>query len=225
MEAQLLTKDMSSRILSKILDRPDAYLIIDAVKAALDKESEIRRKFYNDITEQDKAEFINGEVIMHSPVMMRHNHVTGLLLNLLNVYVAKEQLGFVGIEKLMISLTRNDYEPDICFFRQEKASQFKRDQLLFPPPDLVIEILSNSTQTRDRGVKFKDYQAHGIEEYWIIDPKDETLEQYHLFGEEYQLVLKSAMGDVKSFAVEGFKIPIIALFDNTENLKALQNLL
>ncbi|WP_310587721.1 Uma2 family endonuclease [Dyadobacter fanqingshengii] len=224
METQLLTKDMSSRILSEILDRPDAYLIVEAVKAALDKEKEIRQKFYNDITEDDKAEFINGEMVMHSPVMMRHNQVGGLLFTLLNFYVVREQLGYVGYEKLMISLTRNDYEPDICFFRQEKAVQFKQDQLLFPAPDLIVEILSNSTQAYDRGVKFKDYQAHKIEEYWIIDPKDQTLEQYHLFGEEYQLILKSTVGDVKSFAVEGFQIPIPAIFDAAENLKAFQSL-
>ena len=219
-----MTKDMSSRIYSKILDRPDAYLIVDAVKTALDREKEIRLKFYDDITEEDKAEFINGEIIMHSPVMMRHNHVMGLLLRLLSIHVSKRQLGFVGFEKLMISLTRNDYEPDICFFRQEKSAQFTRDQMLFPAPDFIVEVLSTSTQARDRGVKFKDYQAHGIEEYWIIDPKDEILEQYHLFGEEYQLVLKSKVGDVKSFVIEGFQIPIISLFDDPENLKALQNL-
>lgn len=89
---------------------------------------------------------------------------------------------------------------------------------------LVIEILSPSAKSRDRGVKFKDYQAHGIDEYWIIDPTDDTLEQYHLFGEEYELILKSAVGDVKSFAVEGFQIPIRAIFDETENLKAIQSL-
>ncbi len=224
METQLLTKDMGRRIFSKILDRPDAYLIVQAVQAALDKEKEIRSKFYDDITEDDKAEFINGEVVMHSPVMLRHNLATGLLLNLLNIYVAREQLGFVGFEKLMISLTRNDYEPDICFFRQEKSTQFTDEQMLFPAPDLIIEILSSSTEVRDRGVKFKDYQAHKIEEYWIVDPKDKTIEQYHLFGEEHQLILKSAVGNVKSFVVEGFQIPIAAIFDVSENLKALQNI-
>ena len=101
---------------------------------------------------------------------------------------------------------------------------FPVTRCFFPAPDLVVEILSPSTKARDRGIKFKDYQAHGINEYWIIDPKDETLEQYHLFGEEYQLILKSAVGDVKSFAVEGFQIPIRAIFDDAENLKAIQNL-
>lgn len=56
---------MSSRIFSEIMNQPDAYLIIDEVKKALDKERERRLKFYNDITEQEKVEFINGEIIMH----------------------------------------------------------------------------------------------------------------------------------------------------------------
>ena len=215
---------MSSRIFSEIMNQPDAYLIIDEVKKALDKERERRLKFYNDITEQEKVEFINGEIITHSSAKKRHTNAAGLLYTLLSIYVRKNDLGFVGIEKVMISLTRNDYEPDVCFFRKEKAAKFSDDEMLYPAPDLVAEVLSPSTQGRDRGVKFKDYQAHGIAEYWIVDAENQTLEQYHLFGEEYQLILKSAVGDVKSFAVEGFQIPIRAIFDDAENLKAIQNL-
>lgn len=224
METQLLTKEMSNRIVSEIMNVPDAYLVLDAVQKALDEERKRRLKFYNDITEQEKVEFINGETITHSPAKHQHTEIGGFLYTILSLYVRKKQLGFVGYEKVMISLTRNDYEPDICFFRKEKSIEFAKDKMLYPEPNLVVEILSPSTKARDRGVKFKDYQAHGIEEYWIIDPEDETLEQYHLFGEEYQLILKSAVGDVKSFAVEGFQIPIRAIFDDAENLKAIQNL-
>jgi Uma2 family endonuclease len=215
---------MGSRIFSEIMSQPDAYLIVEEVKKALDKERERRLKFYNDITEQEKAEFINGEIIMHSPAKKRHSNATGLLYTLLSVYARKNDLGFVGIEKVMISLTRNAYEPDVCFFGKEKAVKFSEDEMLYPAPDLVVEVLSSSTQARDRGVKFRDYQAHRIAEYWIIDAENQTLEQYHLLGEEYQLILKSAVGEVKSFAVEGFQIPIRAIFDDMENLKALQNL-
>ena len=154
---------------------------------------------------------------------MNHNRATLLLAQLINIYVVKNELGFVGIEKVMIKLTRNDYEPDICFFKKDKSIFFTEDLTLFPEPDLVVEILSISTEVRDRGVKFKDYQAHSIEEYWIIDPENQTLEQYHLEGDEYKLILKSGNGTVTSFAVKGFKIPIQAIFNEAENLKVLQN--
>ncbi|WP_342086819.1 Uma2 family endonuclease [Dyadobacter sp. OTU695] len=224
METQLLTKEMSNRIVSEIMNVPDAYLVLDAVQKALDEERKRRLKFYNDITEQEKVEFINGKIVVHSPVKMKHNQASLNLAQLMNIYVSKYDLGFVGIEKIMITLTRNDYEPDICFFRKEKAVMLSADQTLFPAPDLVVEILSTSTEARDRGVKFDDYQAHGIEEYWIIDPENETLEQYHLVGEEYKLILKAPSIDVKSFAIDGFQIPIRAIFDYAENLKAIQNL-
>ncbi|WP_138482501.1 Uma2 family endonuclease [Dyadobacter bucti] len=183
-----------------------------------------RFAFYNDVTEQEKVEFINGEIIVHSPVTKRHNAASGLLYRLLSIYCGKNDLGFVGIEKIMITLTRNDYEPDICFFKKEISANFTEDQTLFPAPNLVIEILSESTESRDRGVKFKDYQAHKIEEYWIIDSENQTLEQYHLRGNEYDLVLKSSQGPVTSFAIDGLRIPISAIFDGTENLKTVAGL-
>ena len=39
----------------------------------------------------------------------------------------------------------------------------------FPVPDLAVEILSSNVR-HDREIKFKDYQTHGVAEYWIIDP-------------------------------------------------------
>jgi len=212
---------MSNRILSQLLSEPDAYFLLQEAHAILNKEREKRINFYNEITEQEKVEFINGEIVIHSPVKKRHNQASLLLAQLLNIYSNKFELGFVGIEKIMISLTRNDYEPDICFFRNDKSISFTEDQILFPAPDLIVEILSDSTEKRDRGVKFKDYQAHKIEEYWIIDTENQTLEQYHLKGDTYDLILKSSQGLVKSFVVDGFQIPITSIFDETENLKTI----
>jgi Uma2 family endonuclease len=216
---------MNSRLISEILGEPDAYLLIEAVRMALEREKAKRLDFYNTVTEQEKAEFINGEVVVHSPVMKRHNRATLLLARLMSIYADMHQLGFVGIEKIMITLTRNDYEPDICFFRKEKTLDFQPHQTLFPAPDWVIEVLSEGTKERDRGLKFKDYQAHKIEEYWIIDPDNETVEQYHLVNGAYELILKSTEGTIKSFVMDGFQIVIRAVFDDAHNLEMLKKLM
>ena len=97
--------------------------------------------------------------------------------------------------------------------------------MIFPVPDLVVEVLSESTANRDRGIKFSDYAAHGVTEYWLIDPVGEILEQYILEGEGYSLELKSGTGTVKSAAVGGFELPIKALFDDAENLRTLRAIL
>lgn len=214
------------RELQYLLDSPRLPFIARKIDAVLADETQRRREFYAAINEGDKAEFINGDVIFHSPVKLRRNVVTKRLLILLDTFVMMHDLGFVGYEKIMVSLTRNDYEPDICYFNQSKAADFKPDQMRFPAPDLIVEVVSESTEHNDRGVKFDDYAAHGVEEYWIIDPEAETLEQYRLpeDGDVYHLVIKAKSGDVQSFAVPGFDIPVRAIFDPAANQETLQTL-
>jgi Uma2 family endonuclease len=191
----------------------------------MDPLMEKRHAFYNQINEGDKAEFINGEIIFHSPVKLRHNAILRRLLILITSYVQGLDLGFVGLEKIMISLTRNDYEPDICFFNKETSEQFSPDQMRFPAPDFVVEVLSQSTAKHDRGVKFDDYAAHGIEEYWIIDPVSEMVEQYRLQNDSYTLIIKAKTGQLASVAMSDFVIPIRAIFDEAENRTALRQIL
>jgi len=208
-----------------ILEMPNAFLLVDKVKSRLADEQKRRRHFYQIVEENKKMEFINGEIVFHSPVKLQHNDATFLLGMLLKAFVNKNKLGFVGIEKIMISLTRNDYEPDICFFEKEKAKNFKRKQLQFPAPDFVVEVLSDSTAKNDRETKFQDYAAHGVTEYWIVDADKQTIEQYFLQNEQYELVLKAKDGTIESVALPKFKIPIRAIFDEDENLKTLTRLI
>ncbi|MBI4790020.1 MAG: Uma2 family endonuclease [Chloroflexi bacterium] len=201
------------------------------IDALLDDEHQRREAFHQAIAAGDprydgrKVEFINGEVREAMPVQMQHADIGQYLLRLLQTFVELRHLGKVGYEKLMISLTRNDYEPDICFWRAEKASAFVPHQARFPAPDFVVEILSPSTESIDRDIKFKDYAAHGIAEYWIVDPDRQTVEQYILHGDEYALAATVGEGTLTSTAVSGFQVPLTALFDAAANLQALQNIL
>lgn len=203
----------SDTLLEKLKAAPDAVLLINELQSSLDAEKEEREKFYALIHEDHKAEFINGKVIFQSPVKMRHWKISMRLSALLHDFVSKHQLGEVGVEKVMVHLTRNDYEPDICFFRQEVADQFTEDQMLFPAPDFVVEITSPSTEKIDRGEKFIDYAAHGISEYWIVDPEKRSVEQYVLDGRHYILARKLAeQGNLLSEQVSGFQIDLSQLF-------------
>jgi Uma2 family endonuclease len=217
---------MMNTLVQDVVAQPQAYLILQQIQAILADEHLKRQHFYDVITEEQKMEFINGEIVYHSPVMKRHFTVSGRLFKLLDTHVYVQNLGLVGMEKVLISLTRNDYEPDICFFRKEIADTFAGTQARFPAPNFIAEILSDSTAARDRGVKFLDYAAHGVEEYWIVDADTEVLEQYHLQDDgEYELVIKAGSGDVKSIAVEGFTIPIRALFDDAVSFSTLQRMM
>lgn len=216
-----------------LLEAPDAKLVIERAQAILADEAQRRRAFREWLRDDIKAEFINGEVIMHSPVKRRHLDASKYLENLLQNFVLINDLGVVDSEKALVGLTRNDYEPDICYWNSETASSFEDDQMEHPAPDLIVEILSKSTTGRDRatsveGVKFEDYAAHGVQEYWIIDPVRKSVEQYQL--DEPTMAFASVatlyIDDIlNALTVSGFQIPVRAIFDKKTNLDTLQVLM
>ena len=47
-------------------------------------------------------------------------------------------------------------------------------------PDLVVEILSPSTQKKDLNEKYRLYERHGVREYWVVDPGNRSIQIWHL---------------------------------------------
>jgi Uma2 family endonuclease len=206
-------------ILEQIFKRPDAPSIVLQAQERLRAEKLRRKAFYNDITPSIKAEFIEGEVVVHSPVRKMHNSANGKLYKIIDSYSDMHDLGFVGIEKILVQCSRNDYEPDLCFFGNEKAQHFTEDQMFFPAPDFVVEVVSKSTERADRKIKFVDYALHGVTEYWIIAPMKQVVEQYKLTDSVYQLVKKHTITDtIECIVLENLHIPVLAIFEKQANI-------
>lgn len=220
---------MADTLLDKLLDAPDLAMLAEKVHQRLQEEAKRRREFREWVTASDKAEFINGEVILHSPVKRGHLRSAGNLYKLIDTYVIVKDLGQTSFDKGMVALTRNDYEPDVCFWGKEKSAAFTDETMLHPAPDFVVEVLSRKTAKIDRTIKFRDYAAHGVPEYWIIDPRAQTVEQYWLQevpANEYALVAKWSTRDrINARALPGFSIPVAAIFDEKKCVEALKGLL
>lgn len=147
---------------------------------------------------------------------------------LLSAFSDTRELGIVVVEKALVELTRNSYEPDICYFGPAKAATIQPELLYYPAPDLVVEVLSKSTKKNDREVKFEDYAAHSVAEYWIVDPTRQTVEVFTLDAdtEAYALLGLFRVGQtVSSQQLVGFTIPVKAVFDAGANVAALRTLL
>ncbi len=208
-----------------MLDSPMLPELIQEAQRVIGRERRLREKFYAEITPEHKWEFIQGEIIMHSPALSRHLVATKQLYDLMSAYVRVHSLGVVYIEKAMTSFPRNDYEPDVMFFGEAKVALIGPDTLRFPIPDLVVEVLSRSTEKRDRGVKFEDYALHGVGEYWIIDTEEETVELHRLEEDRYPAASRQSEGELVSEVIPGFAIPVRAIFDEEANLAALRKIL
>jgi Uma2 family endonuclease len=122
------------------LEDPTLGLIEKEIIDFLEKEHRLREKFNEEEDEKQKAEFIKGKIVNHSPVSKSHNKIGLRLLHFIEQYVLTFSLGFVGYEKLMSEFTRISYEPDIVFFYNKKSQSFHEDQNIFPIPDFVVEI-------------------------------------------------------------------------------------
>ena len=213
--------------MEELLESTELPVIVEQLRTRMEGERARRDKFYDEITPEQKAEFINGEIIMHSPAQARHTRVSRRLIRLLSEYMDRCHLGEIFHEKALVVTTRNDYEPDVLFYKQEKAAAIQPEQMKMPPPDFIAEILSPSTERHDRGVKFKDYALHGVGEYWLIDPAKETVEKYVLRSGEraYAAAGTFGGGEIESEVVAGFAIPVRALFDDGETRRALDAIL
>ncbi|MCC7420753.1 MAG: Uma2 family endonuclease [Planctomycetaceae bacterium] len=204
---------------------PKLRLYVDELTECLRIEEQARWKFREELNDDVRAEFINGEVFVHSPARYLHTEVVGHIARVLSTYVLKHELGSISTEQALVEMTRNDYAPDICFWGREKLALLKPDTMLCPAPDLICEVLSPSTERHDRGVKFEDYAAHGVGEYWLVDADQRLIEQYHLQDGRYEKGEVVREGFITSRVVRGFRMPVAAAFDPKVNLEALQAIL
>ena len=115
------------------------------------------------------AEWIDGEVIVMSPASPRHQALVLFLGTCLNLFAQGRRLGQVFTVPLAMRLHASVREPDLLFVAAAHLDRLAAAHL-DGPADLVVEVVSISSLSRDRGYKFAEYEAAGIPEYWLIDP-------------------------------------------------------
>ncbi len=117
------------------------------------------------------AEYVDGEVFVMSPASATHQLVKKLLLQVMDAYVQQHQLGLVldAPFAMRTEVRPTGREPDILFIAAEHLGRLLPNAV-DGPADLVVEIISPESDERDRGVKFVEYEAAGVREYWLIDP-------------------------------------------------------
>jgi Uma2 family endonuclease len=213
------------KLIEPLRHSPQLPQAVAILQSELETERRRRFQFYQQMTPNEKIEFIDGEVLLHSPARNKHLDATGYLYKLLHTYVVIHRLGQVKSEKCLCVFPRNDYEPDVVFFGSAKSASFTDDTLKFPVPDLAVEVLSESTEVRDRGVKFEDFASNGVTEYWLVDTEAEFIEQYLLDQNQFFLAMKSGTGTLSCRAIQGLVIPVQAIFDEQENLQAIRKML
>lgn len=111
-------------VLKEILDSPKLPDYVEELRMYLLQEEAKRNAFYEKIRDDEKAEFINGEIVYHSPFKNKNTVLVDNIASIFTRFVRKRKIGCIRREKALIKLRRNDFEPDICYFRKEVADTF-----------------------------------------------------------------------------------------------------
>ena len=98
-------------------------------------------------------------------------------------------------------------QPDLCVVCDPHKLE---DRGCMGAPDLVVEILSESTAKRDYNDKFRLYEENGVQEYWIASPMADTMEIYHR-DERDRFVLLDLF-DKRNTMVRGRLFPDLEIF-------------
>jgi Uma2 family endonuclease len=163
-------------------------------------------------------ELLNGRVVMMPPAGWPHGGVEARLLRRMGNIAEPAKLGRVCGSSQGFELPTGDtVEPDASFVsiaRWRAAPPPITGKFLQVVPDLIVEILSRSTATRDRGEKKAIYAAAGVREYVLVDPSAQTLTVFTLHGPRFDAGRIHAQDEHwESFALPGLVLRFADLLD------------
>jgi Uma2 family endonuclease len=164
-------------------------------------------------TDENRYELLNGRVVMTPPAGYPHGSVEAAIVMHLRGFVVSNALGHVFGSSQGFDLPSGDaVGADASFVstaRWEQGPSPEEGRFLQVVPDLVVEILSPSTASRDRGEKKAIYERNRVREYWLVDTRARTLRVFTLEGDRFDLGTVYEEGDtVSSHALPGFAAPL-----------------
>jgi len=124
----------------------------------------------------NRYEIIGGEKYVSGAPTFRHQQVLQRINRAIQRHLDGSGRGDLVTAPLAVKLSPHDiFQPDLMVLLPDRADIIAADGI-HGAPNLVVEVTSGSTETRDRGVKKDAYDRFGVDEYWIVDPDDDRIE-------------------------------------------------
>ena len=132
----------------------------------------------------NRYEVIGGELYVSPAPTLPHQKVVLNLTFVLEGFIRAHALGELYVGPADVLFGEGDYlEPDLLFVRADRKEILK-ERGVEGAPDLVVEVLSPKTASRDRKLKRDRYAHFGVAEYWVVDPVARRIEVYRPTGDQ-----------------------------------------
>lgn len=140
---------------------------------------QISAKEYTRVTESmGLVELLKGQLVARSKGGAAHQRAVLAVAAFLRTYGTKG-VAAVGPQELYLS-EDSVLLPDAFWVSKTSEKCRLRGDRWCGAPDVVVEVLAQTSAKLDRGLKFDLYEKHGVREYWLLDNADQYAEIYRL---------------------------------------------
>ena len=157
-----------------------------------DRQGEYTLEDYYALPDEKRVELIDGVFYeMASPGSIHQILVSRIFLSLANYIDSNKGTCVPLISPMDVQLDKDDktmLQPDVLIVCDREKF---RKGIVYGAPDLVVEVLSKSTHSKDMIIKLNKYYNAGVREYWIIDPGNRQIIVYK-FEEGLEFVVYDA---------------------------------
>lgn len=145
----------------------------------LPKELQFTYADYIDFPEDGKRyEILEGRLLMVPSPFVPHQRISFNLSLYLGAYVKEKKIGEILCAPCDVVLSEiNVVQPDIVFVSKKNSGIVAEDNIK-GAPDLLIEIISNSSKKNDEATKKRIYAQSNVLEYWIVYPESKEIKVY-----------------------------------------------
>ncbi|NSW89409.1 MAG: Uma2 family endonuclease [Firmicutes bacterium] len=167
---------------------------------------------------EERYEYIDGKVfLLASPGMIHQIIHSNLYKKLILWFEGKKCRVFSAPFDVTLyneeTKSKNVVQPDLLVTCDHKESTNSKDRYM-GIPSLVIEIQSPQTRSRDMVKKLNVYLEGGVNEYWIVDPQERQVIQYHFTEKQpCRIIVNQYTDTIKSLHFKGLEIAVADIFE------------
>ena len=156
----------------------------------------LQPNYYPKFTSEDLAvmpedgklyEIIEGDLYVSRQPNWHHQFTCCQIFRFLQEWNDKTKLGVANAAPGLLYGDDVDVAPDVVWVSMELLAQvLGEDGKLHGSPELVVEVISPgwNNQIRDRQTKLKLYSRRGVQEYWVVDWQQQTIEIHRRNNEQ-----------------------------------------
>ena len=143
-----------------------------------------------------------------------HQSISSNILMTLDNFLKEKKIGTLFIGPIDVIFDEyNCCQPDLIFIQKARKFIIDWEDAIYGAPDLIVEIISPSSIKIDRFDKKEMYKRFAVKEYWLIDPKNQTVEIYVFENNDYTLhQFLENEGKVDSTVMKGLDLDIMNMF-------------